>query len=91
MFFWGDIAYDSRSPLIVVHGTLMTSVMLMTFYDPTWNLPKWFSEAILQQDNACLHAARVFEDFVCHVQTLLFHGRLSELSPIEHVWDQMEN
>ncbi|GBM35648.1 hypothetical protein AVEN_244532-1 [Araneus ventricosus] len=35
-------------------------------------------------------AARVAQDFLCHVQTLPWPARSPELSPIQHVWDQLK-
>ncbi|GFX86719.1 transposable element Tc1 transposase [Trichonephila clavipes] len=46
--------------------------------------------AIFQQDNARLHTARVAQDFLRHFQTLPWPGRSPDLSPVEHVWDQLK-
>ncbi|GFU98926.1 transposable element Tc1 transposase [Trichonephila clavipes] len=47
-------------------------------------------EAIFQQDNARPHTARVAQDFLRHFQTLLWPARSPDLSPGEHVWDQLK-
>ncbi|GFV90721.1 transposable element Tcb2 transposase [Trichonephila clavipes] len=47
-------------------------------------------EAIFQQDNARLHTAKVAQDFVCHFQILPWLARSPDLSPVEHVWDQLK-
>ncbi|GFU78794.1 uncharacterized protein TNCV_1514521 [Trichonephila clavipes] len=47
-------------------------------------------EAIFQQDNACLHTARVAPDFLRHFQTLPCRPYSLDLSPVEHVWDQLK-
>ncbi|GFU20000.1 transposable element Tc1 transposase [Trichonephila clavipes] len=82
---WGAIAYDSRSCLIVMRGTLTgqrryVHDILRPHVRPFLNgLPR----AIFQQDNARPHTARVAHDFLRHFQTL-------PLSPVEHVWDQLK-
>ncbi|GFU90769.1 DDE_3 domain-containing protein [Trichonephila clavipes] len=45
--------------------------------------------ALLQQDNARPHTARVAQDFLRHFQTLPCPARSPDLSPVEHVRDQM--
>ncbi|GFX61721.1 transposable element Tc1 transposase [Trichonephila clavipes] len=46
--------------------------------------------AIFQQDIACPHTARVDQDFLRHFQTLPWPVRSPDLSPVEHVWDQLK-
>ncbi|GFU84860.1 DDE_3 domain-containing protein [Trichonephila clavipes] len=46
--------------------------------------------AIFQQDNAHPHTARVVQDFLRHIQTLPWPARFPDLSPVEHVWDQLK-
>ncbi|GFW59496.1 transposable element Tcb2 transposase [Trichonephila clavipes] len=45
---------------------------------------------IFQQDNARQHTARVAQDFLLRFQTLLWPARSPDLSPVEHVWDQLK-
>ncbi|GFU74162.1 transposable element Tc1 transposase [Trichonephila clavipes] len=87
----GAIAYDSRSTLIVMRGILTgqryVDDILQPHVGPFLNgLPG----AIFQQDNARPHTARVAQDFLRHFQTLPWPARLSDLSPVEHVWDQLK-
>ncbi|GFS63515.1 DDE_3 domain-containing protein [Trichonephila clavipes] len=46
--------------------------------------------AIFQQANACPHTARVAKDFLRHFQTLPWPARSPDLSPVDHVWDQLK-
>ncbi|GFS71500.1 transposable element Tcb1 transposase [Trichonephila clavipes] len=85
---WRRPAYDSRSTLIVMRGTLTgqryVDDILLLHVGPFLNgLPG----AIFQQDNARPHTARVAQDFLRHFQTLPWPARSSDLSPVEHLTD----
>ncbi|GFW79149.1 uncharacterized protein TNCV_3631801 [Trichonephila clavipes] len=82
----GHIAYDTRSILIVMRGTLTgqryVDDILRPHVGPFLNgLPG----AIFQQDNARPHTARVAQDFLRHFQTLPWPTLSPDLSPVEHV------
>ncbi|GFV56107.1 transposable element Tcb1 transposase [Trichonephila clavipes] len=85
---WRHPAYDSRSTLIVMRGTLMrlryVDDILRPHVGPFLN---GHPGAIFQQDNARPHTSRVAEDFLRPFQTLLWPARSPDLSPVEHVWD----
>ncbi|GFW28915.1 transposable element Tcb2 transposase [Trichonephila clavipes] len=88
---WRCPAYDSRSILIVMHGTLMgqryVDDILRPHVGPFLNgLPG----AIFQQDNARPHTARVAQDFLRHFQTLPWPARSPDFSLVEPVWDQLK-
>ncbi|GFT09183.1 transposable element Tcb2 transposase [Trichonephila clavipes] len=83
---WGAIAYDSRSTLIVLRGTLTgqryIDDILRPHVGPFLNsLPG----VIFQQDNARPQTARFAQDFLRHFQTLPWPARSPDLSPVEHV------
>ncbi|GFV04651.1 transposable element Tcb2 transposase [Trichonephila clavipes] len=83
---WGIIAYDSRTTLIVMRGTLTgqryVDYILRPHVGPFLNgLPL----AIFQQDNARPRTARVAQDFLRHFQTLPWPVRFPNLSPVDHV------
>ncbi|GFV62508.1 DDE_3 domain-containing protein [Trichonephila clavipes] len=46
--------------------------------------------AIFQQDNAPPDTARVAQYFLRHFQTLPWLARSPDLSPVDHVWDQLK-
>ncbi|GFW74330.1 transposable element Tcb2 transposase [Trichonephila clavipes] len=46
--------------------------------------------SIFQQDNVRPHTARVAPDFLRHFQTLPWLVHSPDLSPVEHVWDQLK-
>ncbi|GFV87034.1 transposable element Tcb2 transposase [Trichonephila clavipes] len=88
---WEAIAYDSRSTLIVMRGTLTdqryVDDILRPHVGPFLNgLPG----AIFQQENARPHTARVAQDFLHRFQTLLWPDHCPDLSPVEHMWDQLK-
>ncbi|GFV53855.1 transposable element Tcb1 transposase [Trichonephila clavipes] len=88
---WGAIAYDSRSVLIVMRGTLTgqryVDDILRPHVGPFLN---GLQGAIFQQDNARPHTVRVAQDFLRHFQTLPWPARSPDLSPVEHVWYQLK-
>ncbi|GFT05319.1 DDE_3 domain-containing protein [Trichonephila clavipes] len=88
---WGAIAYDSRSTLIVMRGTLTDQSyvddILRPHVGPFLNgLPG----VIFQHDNARPHTARVAQDFLHHFQIIPWPVCSPDSSPVEHVWDQLK-
>ncbi|GFU63416.1 transposable element Tcb2 transposase [Trichonephila clavipes] len=88
---WGAIAYDNRSTLILMRRTLMGQRYVDDILRPHvgifLNGLPW---AIFQQDNARPQTVRVAQNFLLHFQTLPWPGRSPDLSPSEHVWDQLK-
>ncbi|GFU89785.1 DDE_3 domain-containing protein [Trichonephila clavipes] len=88
---WGTIAYDSRSTLIVIHGTLTGQRYVDDFIRPhVGPFLNGLPGAIFQQDNARPHTAKVAQDFLRHFQTLPWPACSPDLPPVEHVKDQLK-
>ncbi|GFT33273.1 transposable element Tcb2 transposase [Trichonephila clavipes] len=83
---WGAIAYNTRSPLVLIRGTMTAQRyvhdILQLHVSP---LMQRLKRAIFQQDNARSHTARVSQDCLCTVTTLPWPARSPDLSPIEHI------
>ncbi|GFU94793.1 transposable element Tcb2 transposase [Trichonephila clavipes] len=76
-------AYDSRSTLIVMRGTLTGQRYVDDILRPhVGPLVNGLPGAIFQQDNARPHTARVAQDFLRHFQTLPLPARSPDLSPV---------
>ncbi|UYV73416.1 hypothetical protein LAZ67_10003104 [Cordylochernes scorpioides] len=85
---WGAIAYDSRSPLLRIQGTMTAQRYVDDVLRPV-TLPylQGVPNALYQQDNARPHTARINQQALQDVQMLPWPPYSPELSPIEHVWD----
>ncbi|UYV74518.1 VPS53, partial [Cordylochernes scorpioides] len=85
---WGAISFDSRTPLVVIPGTLTAQRYVDDILRPV--LLPFLSHhpgLTFQQDNARPHTARVTMDCLQSCRTLLWPARSPDLSPIEHIWD----
>ncbi|GFV16115.1 transposable element Tcb2 transposase [Trichonephila clavipes] len=88
---WGAIAYDSRSTLIMMSGTLTGQRYFDDILRPhVGTFLNGLSGTIFQQDNARPHIARVAQVFLRHFQTLTWPSRSPDLSPVDHVWNQLK-
>ncbi|UYV69946.1 hypothetical protein LAZ67_7001291 [Cordylochernes scorpioides] len=85
---WGAIAYDSRSPLLRIQGTMTAQRYVDDVLRPV-TLPylQGVPNALYQQDNARPHTARISKQALQDVQMLPWPPYSPDLSPIEHVWD----
>ncbi|GFX40340.1 transposable element Tcb2 transposase [Trichonephila clavipes] len=83
---WEAIAYDSRSTLIFMCGTLTGQRYVDDILQPhVGHFLNGLPGAIFQQDNARPHTERVSQDFLRHFQTLPLPARSPDLSSVEHV------
>ncbi|UYV64751.1 K02A2.6-like [Cordylochernes scorpioides] len=84
----GAIAYDSRSPLLRIQGTMTAQRYVDDVLRPV-TLPylQGVPNALYQQDNARPHTARISQQALQDVQMLPWPPYSPDLSPIEHVWD----
>ncbi|UYV74981.1 Transposase, partial [Cordylochernes scorpioides] len=85
---WGAIAYDCRSPLLRIQGTMTAQRYVDDVLRPV-TLPylQGVPNALYQQDNARPHTARISQQALQDVQMLPWPPYSPDLSPIEHVWD----
>ncbi|GFS89190.1 transposable element Tcb2 transposase [Trichonephila clavipes] len=87
---WGAITYNTRSPLVLIRGTLAVQQYVHDILRPhVLPLIQRLPGAIFQQDNARPHMARVSQDSFRTVTTLPWPARLPDLSPVEHNWDRL--
>ncbi|GFW12857.1 transposable element Tcb2 transposase [Trichonephila clavipes] len=88
---WAAITYHIRSTLIVMRGTLTSQRYVDDILRPhVVPFLNGLPGAIFQQDNARPHTARVDQDFLRHFETLPWPARSPDLSPVEHVGDQLK-
>ncbi|GFY20488.1 transposable element Tc1 transposase [Trichonephila clavipes] len=81
---WQKVVFSDESRFVL--GTDDDRVRVWRHPGPFLNgLPG----AIFQQDSARPHTARIAQDFLRHFQTLPWPARSRDLSPVEHVWDQL--
>ncbi|UYV78283.1 hypothetical protein LAZ67_16000812 [Cordylochernes scorpioides] len=84
------ISFDSRTPLVVIPGTLTAQRYVDDILRP--GLLPFLSHhpgLTFQQDNARPHTARVTMDCLQSCRTLSWPARSPDLMLIEHIWDVM--
>ncbi|GFS84990.1 transposable element Tcb1 transposase [Trichonephila clavipes] len=73
---WGAIAYNTRSPLVFIHGTMTVQRYVHNILQPhVLPLMQWFPEAIFQQVNVRPHTARMSQDCLHTITTLPWPAR----------------
>jgi hypothetical protein len=91
---WGSITTHSRTPLVVPAGNL-TGMRYRNEIIQPYVIPFIQAQAnnvTFQQDNARPHVARVVRDYLTqkNVDLLPWPAVSPDFSPIEQVWDEME-
>ncbi|GFV62179.1 transposable element Tcb2 transposase [Trichonephila clavipes] len=90
VMLWGAIAYNTRSPLLLIRGKMTAQWYVHNILQPhVLLLMQRLPGAIFQQENARPHTARVSQDCLRTVNTLPWPARSPDLSPIEHIWDYL--
>ncbi|GFU64301.1 transposable element Tcb2 transposase [Trichonephila clavipes] len=87
---WGVIVYNTRSPPVLLRGTMTTQRYVLNILQPqVLPLMQRLPIAIFQQDNAQPPMARVSQDCLRSVTILPCPVRSPDLSPIEDIWDHL--
>ncbi|GFW44718.1 transposable element Tcb2 transposase [Trichonephila clavipes] len=90
VMLWGDIAYNTWSPLVLILGTMIAQRHVHDILQPhVFSLMQWHLGAIFQQDNARPRIARVSQDYLRTVTILPWRARSPDLSPIGHIWNHL--
>ena len=91
---WGVISHNGKNQLVTVNGTLNAQKYRDNILAPVV-LP--FMQAangvtILQQDNACPRTARATTQILTanNVNVMEWPLMSPDLSPIEHIWDELD-
>ncbi|GFV13144.1 transposable element Tcb2 transposase [Trichonephila clavipes] len=87
---WGVIAYNTRSPQVLIRGTMTAQWYVRDILQPHMlPLMQRLPAVIFQQDKARPHTARLSQDCLRNVTTLPWPARSPDLSPIEHIGDHL--
>ena len=90
---FGGISWRNRTPLVVIEGNLTSRRYIDEVLEPVVMpfLQNHADVTLYQQDNARPHSTRLTTDFLGqnNVQVLPWPAFSPDLSPIEHLWDQL--
>ncbi|GFW18302.1 transposable element Tcb2 transposase [Trichonephila clavipes] len=87
---WVVIAYNTRSPLVLICGTMTAQRYVDGILQPhVLPLMQRLPGAIFQKDKARNYTARARQDCLRTVTTLPWLSRFPDLSPIKHIWDHL--
>ena len=89
---WGGISHGVKSPLVVLGGTLTAVRYRDEILCPIAVPLVQQHNLIFQQDNARPQVARVCRQFLANhnIQPLDWPAYSPDLSPIEHLWDELD-
>ncbi|GFU67955.1 transposable element Tcb2 transposase [Trichonephila clavipes] len=82
---WQKVVFSDESRFVL--GTDNNRVRLWR-HPGEWTFPKWSPTCNFLARYP--HTARFAQDFLRHFQTLPWPPRSPDLSPVEHVWDQLK-
>ncbi|GFU38725.1 transcription factor RFX4 [Trichonephila clavipes] len=88
---WGAIAYNTRSLLVLIRGTMTAKWYVHDILQP--NVLPFMQQlpgALFQQNNAQPHTARVSQDCLRTVTILPWPARSPDVSPVEYIWGHLE-
>ena len=93
MLVWAGICHDGRTQLKIVQGTLNAIKYRDDILDPIV-LPFLHQrnfDHVFQHDRAICHVARICQEFLNqnHIRVLPWSALSPNLSPIEHLWDEL--
>ena len=90
---WAAITFDHKSPLVVIQGNMTALCYIAQVLRPTLLplLAQHRDVITFQQDNARPHTARISMAFLGEhgVNVLPWPAYSPDMSPIEHLWDQL--
>ena len=90
---WDGICHDGRTQLTICQGTLNGIKYRDEILDPIFLplLQQRNLDHVFQDDNASCHVTRVCQDFLNqnHIRVLPWPVLSPDLSPIEHLWDEL--
>ena len=89
---WGGFAHGIKSQLIIVAGNMTAVRYRDEILRPVAVPLVQQRNLILQQDNARPHVARVCQDFLANnnIAPLAWPPYSPDLTPIEHIWDELD-
>ena len=89
---WGGISHGVKSPLIVVPGNLTAVRYRDEILCPVAVPLVQYHQMTFQRDNTRPHVARVCQDFLANnnIVPLDRPPYSPDLSPIEHLWDELD-
>ncbi|GFT70568.1 retrovirus-related Pol polyprotein from transposon TNT 1-94 [Trichonephila clavipes] len=87
---WSAIAYNTRSPLVLIHDTMTAQRYVHDILQPhVLPFMQRVPGAIFRKENVRPRTARVSQDCLGTVTTLPGPARSPDFSPIELIWDHL--